>query len=89
VDAAEELHGQISEAHRRSARDRRRPQLQEDSELHRPDRQEPKYNRAEAFDFALSSVIDGLRLRLRLEGTAGGANARKRTAATASARKRA
>jgi TetR/AcrR family tetracycline transcriptional repressor len=61
-------------------------QLQEDSELHRPDRQEPKYDRAEAFDFALSSVIDGL--RLRLEETAGHARARKRAATRGSASKR-
>lgn len=62
-------------------------QLQEDGELHRPDRKEPKYDRAEAFDFALGSIIDGL--RLRLEETAGNGKARKRPTTMRSATRRA
>jgi TetR/AcrR family transcriptional regulator, tetracycline repressor protein len=52
-------------------------QLQEDSELHRPDRKEPTYNHAEAFEFALGSIIDGLRVRLR--ATLGNRKTRKRS----------
>jgi TetR/AcrR family tetracycline transcriptional repressor len=40
-------------------------QLQEDSELHRRDRKEPRYDRAEAFEFALGTLIAGLRVRLK------------------------
>jgi len=61
-------------------------QLQEDNELHRPHRREPKYNRAEAFEFALGSIIDGL--RLRLEKTTGNGKARKRRATSRPASKR-
>lgn len=39
-------------------------QLREDSELSRKNRKEPEYDHLEAFDFALSCLIDGLRLRL-------------------------
>lgn len=39
-------------------------QLREDSELNRKDRKEPEYVHLEAFDFALSCLVDGLRLRL-------------------------
>lgn len=53
-------------------------QLQEDSERHRPDRKEPKYNHADAFDFALGSIIDGLRARLGVTA-AGKKKARKQS----------
>lgn len=62
-------------------------QLQEDSELHRPDRREPKYDHEAAFEFALGSIIDGLRLRLE-KGAANG-KARKRPTTRRSASKRA
>lgn len=39
-------------------------QLHEESELERRKRKEPEYDHLQAFDFALSCLIDGLRLRL-------------------------
>jgi TetR/AcrR family tetracycline transcriptional repressor len=53
-------------------------QLQEDSEQHRPDRKEPRYDHNEAFEFALGTIIGGL--RWRLEGPARNGKARKRSA---------
>jgi TetR/AcrR family transcriptional regulator, tetracycline repressor protein len=58
--------------------------LQEDSELHRPDRKEPKYDHAGAFEFALGSIIDGLRFRLGV--TAGTGKTRKRSGTSRPAR---
>ncbi len=42
-------------------------QLREDHELERANRAEPNYNHENAFDFALGSVLDGLRARLKKE----------------------
>jgi TetR/AcrR family transcriptional regulator, tetracycline repressor protein len=56
-------------------------QLQEDGELHRTDRHEPKYDRADAFEFALDVIIAGLHSRLK--SRAASAKARKQGAARA------
>lgn len=61
-------------------------QLQEDSEAHRRDRKIPKLDHEEAFEFALGTIIAGL--RLRLEETTRSTARRSRSVRAGSKRKR-